>query len=112
LQRLYAAGLARAGVNGTIEATASGCLSLGSDYQPLPTGRALLEHWLGRLPEGERRILEVAAEAFPSAVARDEIGERTGYKRSTRDAYLQRLGTRKLVKVDRGEIRLSEELVG
>ena len=111
LQRLSTSGHVDAS-NGTIEATADGRHALGSDYQPLPTGHALLEHWLGRLPEGERKILEVAAGLFPDTVSRDALGERTGYKRSTRDAYLQRLGTRKLVKVERDGIRLSEELVG
>jgi hypothetical protein len=111
LQRLSTSGHVDAS-NGMIEATADGRHALGSDYQPLPTGHALLEHWLERLPEGERKILEVAAGEFPEAVSRDWIGECTGYKRSTRDAYLQRLETRKLVKVERDGIRLSEELVG
>jgi hypothetical protein len=111
LQRLSTSGHVDT-TNGMIEATADGRHALGFDYQPLPTGHALLEHWLGRLPEGERKILEVAAERFPEAVSRDWIGERTGYKRSTRDAYLQRLGTRKLVKTDRDGVQLSEELVG
>lgn len=111
LQRLSTSGHIDAS-NGMIHATPAGQFTLGSDYQPLPTGHALLEHWLGRLPEGERKILEVTAGEFPDAVSRDWIGEYTGYKRSTRDAYLQRLGTRKLVKVERDGVRLSEELVG
>lgn len=111
LQRLSTSGHVDAS-NGMITATADGRHALGGDYQPLPTGHALLEHWLNRLPEGERKILEVAAAEFPEAVSRDWIGECTGYKRSTRDAYLQRLSTRKLVKTERDGIRLSEELVG
>src|SRR5688572_25752542 len=34
-----------------IVATAEGLAALGDAFEPLPTGDALREHWLGRLPE-------------------------------------------------------------
>lgn len=71
------------------------------DAEPLPTGTALQDYWLQRLPSGEgtilAKLLEVAGEELP----RDALTEATGFKRSTRDAYLSRLAAKELV-VDAG----------
>lgn len=84
---------------------------LGDDYEPLPTGEALRAWHLARLPEGERRCLEMLLEAYPDPVEREQIDERLGYARSTRDAYLHRLSKRRLVETNgRGEVRASAEL--
>lgn len=95
LQRLQAAGLVERFQSGQIEATAKGMESLGFGFEPLPTGAALRDYWMGRLPEGEKNILAVLVKAYPRSVARDEID--IGYQRSSRNTYLQRLGARKLV---------------
>lgn len=93
--------------------TQAGLDALGADFEPLPVGDALREHWLDKLPEGERRILAVAIKAFPGSVTREAIDEATEYKRSSRDTYLQRLSSRRLVEsVGRGEVRASENLFG
>ncbi len=95
----------------TITATEDGIRALGSEYEPLPTGAALRAHWLNRLPEGERRIFAILIEAYPDSVNRDSISESTAYKRSSRDAYVQRLRSRRLVDtIGRGELRASDEL--
>lgn len=107
IQRLSQAGYVNA--DGDPVATAEGVAALGHDFEPLPTGSALREHWLTRLPEGERKVFEILIGAFPDRVERDAIGEVTGYKRSTRDAYIQRLAVRKLIDA-RGAPRASEEL--
>lgn len=91
-------------------ATAEGIQALGGDYDPLPRGAALRDWHLQRLPEGERRILKALIEVYPKSVARDWIDQRTDYKRSSRDAYIQRLSARQLVSVERGEVRASDEL--
>jgi hypothetical protein len=79
----------------------------------LPTGDALREHWLARLPAGERVALVVLVAAYPRAVDREQIDELSGFERSTRDAYLQRLSARKLVVSEgRGQVRAAEELFG
>jgi hypothetical protein len=96
----------------TLTATAEGVAALG-DFEPLPTGDELRAYWLARLPEGERRVLEVLIERHPDPVPREVIDEETGYKRSSRDTYLQRLSARKIVRsVGRGEVSVSDELFG
>jgi hypothetical protein len=92
-------------------ATSGGLAALGDDFQPLPTGEVLREHWLARLPEGERKLLEILVAAYPRPVDRETLSDKTGYARSSRDTYLQRLGARKLVVTERGgAVRASEEL--
>ncbi len=110
LQKLMASTLvAQAGE--VVGVTAAGLEALGSDFEPLPTGEALRQHWLARLPGGERRIFEILIDAYPNAVEREAIGDRTGYKRSSRDTYLQKLSARRLiVATSRGPIVASETL--
>lgn len=93
-----------------IVATNQGIAALGGDYEPLPVGEALRAFHLERLPEGERRVLTVVLDAYPGAVARDAIDKITEYKRSSRDAYLQRLSARRLITAARGEVRASDHL--
>jgi hypothetical protein len=96
-----------------ITATAAGVAALGSEFEPLPTGDALRGYWLQRLPEGERKILAVLVKLFPRAVERGAIDEATGYRRSTRDRYIQYLQARKLVVSEsRGAVRAAAELFG
>ena len=93
-----------------IRVTRSGIEALGGDYDPLPVGKDLQIYWIERLPEGERRVLEFLLSAKGRPVEKDSIDRATGYKRSSRDAYLQRLKARQLVSIDRGEVFLSEHL--
>lgn len=95
IQRLVARGYVGQLGSGLIQAGEEGIAILGSDFEPLPTGDALREWWLRRLPEGERKVLEAIIRGWTN---REQISENTGYKRSTRDAYIQRLATRKLVR--------------
>jgi hypothetical protein len=109
LQRLRARGLIVDGPR--ITATEAGVAELGPDFEFLPTGSALLEHWRQQLPQGERAVLEVVVAAWPSPVHRERISEATEYQRSSRDTYLQRLRSRRLVEyVGPGEVRASEQL--
>lgn len=88
-----------------------GLAVLGADFEPLPEGDALRAYWLERLPEGERKVLEVITSHYPQVVAREDIDEATGYKRSSRDTYLQRLAARQLIVSDgRGTVRAVNEL--
>lgn len=65
-----------------------------------------------RLPAGERAVLEPLITHHPEPVARDHLSEVTGYKRSTRDAYLQRLATRRLIVVEPRGVRANDNLFG
>ena len=111
IQRLRVAGYVDDG--NRIVATDAGIEWLGDDFAPLPTGAALLAHWMRELPEGERACLEVAASVYPEPTDREAISAATGYKRSTRDAYLHRLGSRQLVRdIGHGQVQASVELFG
>lgn len=93
-----------------LTATAAGIAAL-PDAQPLPTGTALQDYWRERLPQGERAILDVLIQHFPATVDRDFLKETTGYKRSSRDAYLARLGAKELVtEPARGQVQASDNL--
>jgi mRNA-degrading endonuclease RelE of RelBE toxin-antitoxin system len=93
-----------------IQATAAGISALGSDFEPLPTGAALREHWLETLPEGERRILDLLLRAYPDDIERRAIDEATQYQRRTRDAYLQRLRARELIETAGTAVRATDKL--
>ena len=66
-------------------------------YAKLPTGDQLRAHYLATLPKGERDILRIVCQFFPHVAPRDRLGELAGFKRRTRDDYLSRLKTRRLV---------------
>lgn len=111
LQRLSQKGYWDTNNNGLIVITQEGADALGSDYSPLPTGNELREYWLNRLSGGERTIFEVAIEAYPNTISRDDITEKTNYKRSSRDQYIQRLTQRKLIfTLSGGMIKASDKL--
>lgn len=94
-----------------ILAASVGLELLGADFRPLPTGASLLDHWRRELPQGERAVLDVAVQHHPDPVDREAIGVATGYKRSTRDAYIQRsIARRLLVDAGRGMVRASDML--
>ncbi len=64
-----------------LQITDAGPQALGN-YEPLPTGRALLVYWLVHLPKAERSILSVVAEVYPSAIDKATLAERAGYEAS------------------------------
>jgi hypothetical protein len=101
IQYLQQKGLAGTDAEGRIAPTPEGLALLG-DFEPLPTGAELREHWLRTLPEGESKLLAILIEHYPNAVDRETLSERTGQQRSTRDRYLQYLQARKLVTTSRG----------
>jgi len=88
-----------------------GKTNLGSDYEPLPVGEDLQQYWYSRLPEGESKILKILVRHRGNPVDRELLDEQTGYKRSSRDAYLSRLAARRLVEVaGAGQVRASANL--
>lgn len=96
---------------GTITISQSGILALGESFEPLPTGDGLRAYWFSNLPEGERKILQLLCDQYPNTVNKESLETLTGYKRSSRDAYLNRLQAKRLVNLEiRGEVRASDNL--
>lgn len=94
----------------TIRPTEGGLAALPADYEPLPTGEDLQAYWLARLPEGERRILSELIAAYPDTVPRATLDDATGYKRSSRDAYIQRMKSKRVIEIEPNGVRASERL--
>lgn len=108
LQRLGQKGLVQDAGEKMI-ATDSGLAAL-PNCEPLPSGLELQQYWLSRLPDGERKILEVLIGAYPAEMTREAVSEQTGYdKRSTRNTYIQRLSQKELV-TGREDVRASDNL--
>jgi chromosome segregation and condensation protein ScpB len=97
---------------GKLFATSNGMKALGPNFRPLPTGFELRRHWMspGMLPAGEAKILNVVVNAYPQPVDRGELSARTGYKKSSRDTYIQKLLARQLVTSSEHGIRASSNL--
>jgi hypothetical protein len=94
-----------------IKITDAGWAVLGPEFEPLPTGPALLDYWRGKLKPGELACLEVIVAAYPDAITHDELKEKTGYKETSKVTYLKLLRSRRLITSPaRGFVRASEEL--
>jgi len=59
---------------------------------------------------GEKEILKAVLDAYPHWIDRDRVSEITGYKRSSRDTYIQRLGARHLLQSKPAAIKASDTL--
>lgn len=62
-----------------IQITPEGVAAIGDDWEPLPTGDALAEHWMRQLGKAERTILSYLLDAFPTPCTKDDISTTTGY---------------------------------
>jgi uncharacterized protein len=87
--------------------TDRGRAALGT-WEPLPTGRALAEHWVSGLPRAERSILQVLIDAYPASLTKQEVAAATGYEPGGGgfNNALSRLRTLELIE-GRGELRAS-----
>lgn len=94
----------------TLNITDSGLDALGS-YEPLPTGRELVDYWLRELDKAARSILAVATEVYPTSITKEELAERAGYEVSGGgfNNALGKLRTLELIS-GRGEIKASDDL--
>ena len=109
VQRLRTRGYVQK-VGDRIVATDEGIEALGEDFKPLPTGEALQEYWLGRLQKGEADVLKVLIAHYPDAVSREEISDRIGAKRSSRDTYIQRLKAKEIIELRDGGVAAAPSL--
>lgn len=96
-----------------IRVTQAGIRLLGDQYERLPTGEALVAYWRERLPGGELVIFDAILGNGLTPVGREYLSQVTGYKRSSRDTYLQRLRSRELIRSNPdGSVYMSETLRG
>ena len=83
---------------GLMFATEEGVEALG-DFDPLPTGDALVEYWQGQLGQGGvRRIFDALIEAGADGLNRDDLAEAAelSARSGTYAGYLSKLRTLKL----------------
>lgn len=85
---------------------------IGDDYDPLPTGDALREHWYAKLPKAEATILRALVEAFPASLSQEELAERTGYSGTSGGFFgaLAKLRTIELISGGKPALRANEDL--
>jgi uncharacterized protein len=62
-----------------IRATAAGVAALDGTWASLPTGPALLEHWVAQLGKAGGLILRELVRVWPGPLSKDELATRTGY---------------------------------
>ena len=74
-----------------IQITPEGVAAIGDDWEPLPTGDALAEHWMRQLGKAERTILSYLLVAFPTPCTEDDISTATGYS-TTPSSFSNALG--------------------
>lgn len=100
--------ITRSGDN--LDITDTGLEALGG-FDPLPTGVALLEHWLRQLGKAERETLRVIANAWPEALSKDEVAAQAGYAADGGgfNNAISRLRTLELV-AGRGDLKASDDL--
>jgi hypothetical protein len=106
-------GLLTEAANGDVDITQAGLAYLGSDVPPTPhTTAEVLSMWKRALRRGEWRLLEALVEVHPKALAREELGERTGYtaRGGTFSNYLGTLRRNGLIEVTGDQVRASRTL--
>lgn len=62
-----------------LTATEAGLAALG-EFEPLPTGRALVDYWLTRLGKAERLILETLVNVWPAGMSQEDVASVTNYE--------------------------------
>lgn len=92
--------------------TAAGMEALG-DFDPLPTGDALLQHWLGQIGKAERAALAALARRYPDSASKEEVAAEAGYEPSGGgfNNALSRLRSLELIE-GRGYLKASDALFG
>ncbi len=100
------------GSAGDIRITDTGLAALGP-YDPLPTGRALIDYWIAKLPRAEGVILRALIEAGPDGLSQEDLGARTGYSTTSGGFFgaLAKLRALQLIGGGRGGLRAAQELL-
>ena len=91
-------------------ATESGLAALG-EYEPLPSGEALIDYWRGELGmSGLRTLFDALIEVYPQSLSRSDLAERTGIAEAggTFRTYVGKLRTLELIESHGGDLRASD----
>lgn len=96
-----------------ISVTPEGLEALG-EFEPLPSGQALIDHWFGQVGQQHRAILSALLEVYPRSLTHNEIAERTEYSPTSGGFAnsLSKLRTLELIHGGRDAITVSETLGG
>lgn len=89
--------------------TSQGVDALG-DWQPLPTGRALLDYWVNELSKAEGLILRYLVDVSPRSKSKEDVASHTGYE-PTGGGFnnaLSRLRTLELISGGKEAMRASD----
>jgi hypothetical protein len=95
LGRLRTLGLAGRGE--PILITDAGREAISDGYEPLPTGPALVAHWMSVLGKAERTVLGILLDTWPEPVTRADLAGQSGYSEASLRNPLGRLRTLELV---------------
>lgn len=91
-----------------MQATQDGLDRLG-DWDPLPQGRGLFDHWCSMLGKSERTVLQVLVAAYPLSRTKPEISQESGYS-ETSSGFKNALSKLRTLELAEGydEMRVSE----
>jgi hypothetical protein len=90
-----------------VQITTDGRLKMTTtgDWEPLPTGRALLDYWLAKLGKAERAILTTVYENYPNEVTPEYIADQTNYA-ATGGGFRNALGKLRTLELIEGRDRI------
>lgn len=91
--------------------TEVGLITIGNNFEQLPTGEALHQYWYNKLGKCEKTILKILVDAHPMGMQKEGLGQVSGYSFSSGgfNNALSTLRTLELIE-GRGEIKASDSL--
>lgn len=96
----------------TITEAGLAALDANGGYDPLPTGRDLVDWWLNRLPKAQAAMLTALLEVYPDSLTAEQLGEATGYASGSGSFANNRskLNVAELIHGDRNALYANETL--
>ena len=92
--------------------TDAGQDALGGDWEPLPSGAALIAYWMAQLSKAEGSILQVLLDSWPAPMSKEGVSAVTGYSTNSGgfNGALSRLRTLQLITGSGGSMLPDETL--
>ena len=96
----------------SLNITDAGVSALGSEYERLPQGRALINYWIAEVGKAPGAMLGILVNCYPTALTRDEVARIAGYsvESSHVDNSLSMLRTMELIDGDRKNLQAHANL--